>query len=300
MNRIFKLLGIDEVYTVGIKKSGNVRHDIPRNIRLCDYEFIPVSGRFWYADPLFFEGCLFVEMYDRHRDIGGIGVIDLNVRPWKPKLVISEPFHMSFPEVFRIGDGIFMIPETGKTRKMYIYRCRRFPYEWERYQVIDVGRQLADSIVIEHMGKRCIVTSCLTVGGGFLTVGCLYELIFKKGDFFIKEVKSDCADITRNAGNVFYVHGKPIRPAQVCTRSRYGIGLSFRELSMDDKMNVKEREVSRVMSDDIRGITGIHTYSVSEDGKMQAIDIRYLKWRPFFALHIWKNRISSRIGRRNK
>lgn len=66
-------------------------------------------------------------------------------------VVLEEEFHLSFPYAFRVGDDIFMIPETCANRDIRLYKSIDFLLKWkfERQLMRDVDA--ADTIVLRKM-----------------------------------------------------------------------------------------------------------------------------------------------------
>jgi hypothetical protein len=83
----------------------------------------------WY---LFFEAirgrCL-----NWREDKGVISLAtSLDGRHWTyQQTVLEEPFHMSYPYVFKWDGQYYMIPETFQGKAIRLYRARRFPTQWE-------------------------------------------------------------------------------------------------------------------------------------------------------------------------
>jgi hypothetical protein len=46
------------------------------------------------------------------------------------QIVLKEPFHLSYPYVFSIGDEYYMIPESTKSKAVRLYHAENFPDKW--------------------------------------------------------------------------------------------------------------------------------------------------------------------------
>ena len=44
--------------------------------------------------------------------------------------VLDEPFHISYPQVFKHKDRYFMLPETKRSNNILLYEAKNFPYDW--------------------------------------------------------------------------------------------------------------------------------------------------------------------------
>jgi hypothetical protein len=48
------------------------------------------------------------------------------------QVVLKEPFHLSYPHVFKSHDAFFMMPETLGAGGVCLYRAHDFPFRWSR------------------------------------------------------------------------------------------------------------------------------------------------------------------------
>lgn len=230
---------------------------------------LPNTWRYWRADPFLFERngktFLFAELYDRVAMRGVIGCCELNDKCagcWK--VIINEPFHLSYPFVFEHNGIVYMIPETFRAGGIILYKAVNFPYGWE--QVKNIADYAAvDSTVIEINTKKYIITVRVIHSHGELVVIPLdSELSGTK----TQTVSVQDADQVRPAGNVFVYEEKLIRPSQDCSAG-YGFALNFFEILKLDQEEFKEKLVRKVLPSDvcIRGVDvpeGIHTYNFSD------------------------------------
>ena len=66
-------------------------------------------------------------------------------------VALAEPFHLSYPFVFRHGGEIYMTCESPRGG-VRLYRAERFPDRWTRAATLVTGR-LADPTLFEHEGR---------------------------------------------------------------------------------------------------------------------------------------------------
>ncbi len=53
-------------------------------------------------------------------------------RDWTYRqIVLREPFHLSYPQIFTWQDAVYMIPETRQAGEVRLYRTTGFPSGWE-------------------------------------------------------------------------------------------------------------------------------------------------------------------------
>jgi len=122
----------------------------PRNGFLADPFVIEEAGRTY----------CFVEELGLHDWQGFISAYELTdsqaIRIGK---VIAEPFHMSFPYLFRHGSGIYMVPESASNGDIRIYECIRVPDRWELKKTLSIGVPTADTMLFEHAGRWWMFTN---------------------------------------------------------------------------------------------------------------------------------------------
>ena len=79
---------------------------------------------------------------------------DLESRP-----VIDQPYHMSYPFLFRHSGALFMLPETSAKKTIEIWRCMEFPYTWQLEKTVARGLSAVDSTLLRHNGRWWLFTN---------------------------------------------------------------------------------------------------------------------------------------------
>ena len=289
-----KLAGWKEIYTIALRPVPTAPGCDPLPaLGEGDYIRLPEQPGTWYADPLLFhhEGkrWLFCEAFDMAAGKGDIAVIDLTDprHPGKPRTVLTESFHLSFPTVFEWNGDIWMIPETGTNHSLNLYRCKQFPDQWELAHSFSTGDQeLADTILLDiRPGGLSLLCSQVKAENGLYTRYRRYDLRVDQqaeGGFALEEdetfgLEHRTYDLgTRNAGPLFRWAGQTVRPAQVSTKVDYGVYLQFWSCRQE-----KETPLCAAMPANVTiagldpaSVIGIHTYCRDED--IEVIDARYL------------------------
>lgn len=119
---------------------------------------IPNEEISFVADPFLLEEngkwFLFFEMFDRETRLGEIGAATSDdALNWKfVGTVLEEPFHLSYPFVFKEGDNYYMIPESRAARSVRLYRAVDFPVKWELDRVLFQGNY-TDPTPVSYEGK---------------------------------------------------------------------------------------------------------------------------------------------------
>ena len=144
-------------------------------------------------------------------------------------IVLAEPFHLSYPQVFAADDGIYMIPESSQALAVRLYRARRFPWVWEHVGDLLRGLPFADPTLVRHGGRWWLFTE--TSGGGDDTLR-LYSSPTLAGTWAEHPaspiVRGDAMH-ARPAGRIVAADGRLVRFAQNC-RPAYGTDVRALEI----------------------------------------------------------------------
>lgn len=145
------------------------------------------------------------------------------------QIVLTEPFHLSYPYVFEADDGISMIPETSQAGAVRLYRATRFPTEWEYVGDLLQGRPFADASVVRHQNRWWLFAE--TSGDRNDTLR-LYHADAVTGPWQEhpqSPVIQGDAENARPAGRIIAADGRLFRFAQNC-RPAYGTDVRVREI----------------------------------------------------------------------
>ncbi len=76
---------------------------------------------------------LFFEVLNAGNSRGEIGLaISLDAKRWHyERIILKEPFHLSYPHVFEWQNEFYMIPESKEANAVRLYRAQKFPEVWE-------------------------------------------------------------------------------------------------------------------------------------------------------------------------
>jgi hypothetical protein len=236
-------------------------------------EIKPPNDRFW-ADPhVIFHNdnyYVFIEelIYKNKRAHLSVFAIDKNGNYGKPELVMEKPFHLSYPFVFKHGEDYFMIPETSEHRTIELYRCTRFPDQWEfvmnlmeDVEAVDATLLFRDNIwwmfvnMREHPGASFSDDLFL-----FSSNNLLSNLWIPHP---MNPIVSDVRH-ARSAGKIFNYNDTLYRPAQDCS-VRYGHKVIFHEIITLNASEYEERIVHTIEPTWHAHILGTHTFN-SEAG----------------------------------
>jgi hypothetical protein len=122
-----------------------------------DFGLLGDDGHRFYADPFPMRhngrDFLFVEEFPVTTQRGCISVSTFEGAKFTtPRPVLEEPWHLSYPFVFEHAGEVWMIPESGEARAIYLYRADPFPYRRTREGCLIDGIDAHDTRCSSIMG----------------------------------------------------------------------------------------------------------------------------------------------------
>lgn len=248
---------------------------------------MPPRDRIW-ADPFVIRRdgrtCIFVEEMAHKRQIGHIAVLEADQDgAFQPTTVIDTGTHLSFPFLLELDGELYMIPESRATHCIPLYRCVKFPHQWERLPDL-MGNVIAvDTVVHFHEGRWWLFTNIVENPGASSND----ELFAFHADTFpsshwtphaanpiISDVRS-----ARAAGAIFQGgDGAWYRPSQDCS-AKYGWRINFNRIDRLDPERYEETRLSRVAPDWAPEAIAVHTYN--RYGNAQVFDASFTRWLPY-------------------
>lgn len=250
--------------------------------------FVPVANtdKYWFADPILFENnektWLFVEAFDKTKYKGELGVFEvLDGICQNYKTILEKDYHLSYPYIFKDGNNIYMLPESGNGRVLTLYKAVDFPFKWELDCVLNTGEAFRDSTPYISNNELYIFTYERTDKNRFFhTFKCYnYRFDIKEKKIVLIDSFDDINKNMRSAGWVSYKNGNIIRVSQKCDKI-YGEGLLFWTVPSEKCDWKKASLLKTVLGKDvfIQGLghpITIHTYSRTT--KYEVIDYRVRK-----------------------
>lgn len=108
--------------------------------------FMVHEGETWY---------MFFEVMDTQSQLGVIGVATSpDGFAWRYRqIVLREPFHLSYPHVFKWQSEYYMVPESYLAHAIRLYRATNFPTEWSFVGTLLDGYDYVDSSLV-HFGEQ--------------------------------------------------------------------------------------------------------------------------------------------------
>ncbi|MGJ8526249.1 hypothetical protein LMG33818_001998 [Halomonadaceae bacterium LMG 33818] len=82
---------------------------------------------------------VFAELYDYRTRKGVIVVylLDRHLNKLEHRVVLEEPWHLSYPYIVEAEGEIWMLPEGYKSGALTLYRAKEFPWQWERMEDVE-------------------------------------------------------------------------------------------------------------------------------------------------------------------
>ncbi|MDF2999970.1 MAG: hypothetical protein K0Q48_89 [Bacillota bacterium] len=248
--------------------------------------------RYWCADPFPVEAgertYVFFEAYDRMKRKGVIAYREIGVKkPGGIHIILEEPFHLSYPCVYREKENWYLIPESREAGHIVKYRARHFPDLWEQDRILIDGIEAVDTTVLpaesahftDSDGNKGIEPAHSGDSDADKKLHLILYLWERRNKGTLQVVQrqdklwrticqiDDPNGRKRPAGKVFRFQSSYYRPSQLCTRT-YGEAIILNRVAFTDQTYTEE-EYRMITKNDIcldieTRIKGVHTYNSSE------------------------------------
>lgn len=303
-----KICCFEEIYTIGYRnREGKTLLDSD----LLAFNRIPFDDYCWYADPILVthEGIsyLFMESFDMRTQLGSIAYSRFqdNGELTRPKVIIREPYHMSFPMVFSWNGQLYMIPETSGNRSLNLYRCQGDMESWTLEASFPTEEKLVDTAVVS-CGEDSVelLTAALDPRD---SLKCKWQKfrIHREAEGYRLEADevfnagNDYDRGYRMAGSLIREKGMEILPTQESTEVDYGAYLYLKDFSgrdVTDMPVLKKVTVDHILLPDVKQKEhiGVHSYALSE--QYEVIDMRYFRFYPKNRFWKIKCKLSGKSG----
>ncbi|WP_240418158.1 hypothetical protein [Paenibacillus periandrae] len=245
------------------------------------------------ADPFIIKHDLqffmFFEVMNKASGRGEIAVAtSLDGSKWDyQQVVMREPFHLSYPQIFKVKDEIFMIPETAETNRVLLYKAKQFPTHWEKACELLNG-QFLDPSIVEYAGRLWIFAGTAERNLHlFVSENLEGPWIEHPASPIIRNDHS----ISRPGGRIIVSGDHLYRYTQDCYLY-YGSSVKVFKVNVLSESEYEEEEVSQVMSgthkdSDWRrdGMHHIDQLKINDHQWLVAVDGHMFKKSNYFA---WK------------
>lgn len=184
---------------------------------------------------------MFFEVLDEENDRGVIGLAtSADAFAWTyQRVVLAEPFHLSYPYVFEWEGAHYMIPETPGA--VTLYRAEEFPGRWARAGALIEG-SLADPSPFRFGGRWWMFACPAPFGHDVLRLYTAERLEGPWAEHPSSPVVEGDRGRARPAGRVLVMGDRVVRFAQDCGRV-YGARVRAFEISELSESAYAEREL---------------------------------------------------------
>ncbi len=190
---------------------------------------------------------MFFEVLNQQTRRGEIGLATSeDTVNWKyEKIVLAEPFHLSYPYVFEWMNEYYMIPESHQANSIRLYKASKFPTEWSFVGNIKSGASFLDASIFRHADKWWLFTET-NPQHNFDTLRLYYadELLGSWIEHPKSPIITGNAHIARPGGRVLVMNDKIIRYTQDC-QPDYGTQLRAFEITELTTTSYQEREINQ-------------------------------------------------------
>ena len=243
------------------------------------------------ADPFFVKEEDTIYLFFEHQksksnaDVGLLTSIDGKNYRYRGT-VLSQKFHLSYPQVFKYKGDFYMVPESKQANAVLLYKAHRFPYDWRICDTLIANVQLVDPSIYLSDSLNILVAT------DYEKNMYLYQADSLFGKWKLHKKSIALIGTEARAGGRFFADKRGlILPVQNCSKG-YGYGLSLYRFSFDDGTYDVARETPLYLKAneniaafnagmhhlDMQRIDDCHYYYVY-DGNQLASTTKYLNIR---------------------
>jgi hypothetical protein len=144
------------VYSIGIYTGLSPLDLVPAPIKnpVLTHEHVTDIPATFVADPFMVRAdttwYMFFEVANALTRRGEIGLArsDDGLKWTYVQSVLREPYHLSYPYVFRAGSDFYMLPETVDAKSIRLYKALDFPTEWSYVGTLVSGQEYGDPSIV--------------------------------------------------------------------------------------------------------------------------------------------------------
>jgi hypothetical protein len=186
--------------------------------------FLVRAGERWH---------LFFEVLNRRSGRGEIGLATSDdLARWQyQRIVLAEPFHLSYPLVFEWQGAHYMLPESHQAASIRLYRADPFPGEWKHVHTLLDGHPFSDATLFRHDDRWWLFAQNSPSGRhDNLRLYFADDLFGVWTEHPASPIIEDDPHVARPAGRVVRTGDALFRFAQDC-KPRYGLSVMAFEIT---------------------------------------------------------------------
>lgn len=228
----------------------------------------PPQGKYW-ADPFLYShngiDYVFYELYDYKKGCVAYSIINDDLTFSDPQIIIDEPYHISYPFIFEDNGEIYMVPESGDSLEVGLYKCIDFPNKWEKQPPLIYNISAGDNNIFKIDNKYWLFTTTQPNLKHYLTILTSENLHGPWKAVLYHEIKN-----SRSGGKIFYHNNNLIRTVQNASKG-YGTGIDFKKITINSE-GYGEELYHQIKPDWHPNIFGTHHFDFNDkyiviDGK---------------------------------
>lgn len=185
---------------------------------------------------------MFMEVLNEKTNLGEIGYAhSIDGEKWEyKKIIIKEPFHLSYPYVFESKNKYYLIPESSEDLSVRLYESVDYPKKWKYIGNLISGYPYLDPSIFRYEGHWWLFVSINNNSLNLYHSDNLHEGWKPHPSNPIVKMNGHKA---RSAGRVIVNGNKIIRLAQDC-ESYYGKQVFAYEIIKLNELEYEERKFS--------------------------------------------------------
>lgn len=197
----------------------------------------------WWADPFLLRvgqrtWVLFEELLlgSQRGHISALEIDDTGRALSTAKVVLREPWHLSYPFIWHEAGRTFMLPEAGNSGQLTLYEAVDGALEWQRSAVLLSGVRLADATVVAFDGRLWMFATTADPGALMDDALNIYWAARIEGPWHahaMNPVKID-ARSARPAGSMWVRDDVLFRVVQDCSSTYGGSTVCMRVLKLTE------------------------------------------------------------------
>lgn len=179
-------------------------------------------------------------------------------------VILDEPFHLSYPYVFRWKEKYYMVPESSEARSIRLYEAIDFPFKWRLKKVLLENVELVDPVIINYKKKWWLFATSSDNANLYLYYADRIDGVYRQHPQ--SPIIKNNPNVARGGGNIIFMGNKLIRIAQDDAPS-YGNSIRIFEITKLTTEEYKEKELNNIFLSKISreewNRDGIHQLSLS-------------------------------------
>lgn len=247
--------------------------------RLEQFTFIEPPKEVFWADPmpLYWQDQHWILFEELPFAAPRGHLLAIQVKPdgshGQPLPLMKRDFHLSYPFVVKVGDALYMVPETSATRRIELHRCVEFPHKWELVTILVDRVNAVDATLHKHTdGRWWMWASVVEEGAERGEELHLYYADQLQGPWLAHSANPVISDIrcARPAGPIMVTETGLVRPAQN-SADAYGHHVEWRQIEELTPQTYVERSLGELRPQGNPAWLRIHT--VAETDGLKVIDV---------------------------